>query len=84
MVAPQSRTLVRYRNMIARQPPTPLGCAPAAHEQGTCVRDGPSRSQAHPREHTSTPVSLLLPLEYLMALAEGGVSGLPPARILVA
>lgn len=29
MVAPQSRTLVRYRNMIARQPPTPLGYAPA-------------------------------------------------------
>ena len=45
MVAPQSRTLVRYRNMIARQPPTLLGCAPA---------------------------SFLLPLEYLMALAESG------------
>ena len=34
MVAPQSRTLVRYRTMIARQPPTPPGCALAAHEQG--------------------------------------------------
>lgn len=33
MVAPQSRTLVRYRNMIARQPPTPLGCVVVlAHE----------------------------------------------------
>ncbi len=35
MVAQQSRTLVRYRNMIARQPPMPLGCVVVlAHEAG--------------------------------------------------
>ena len=43
MVAPQSRTLVRYRNMIARQLPTPLGCVVVlAHEaspaDGGCRR----------------------------------------------
>ena len=41
MVAPQSRTLVRYRNMIARQPPTLLGCAPALRTNrgtGACSR----------------------------------------------
>ena len=110
MVASQSRTLVRYRNMIARRAPSPLGCALAAHEQGTeacsqrpfavnrgrrCVHDGPSRSQALPRERTfvsRSPAaaallhapSFLLPLEYLMALAESRGLGLPPARILVA
>lgn len=112
MVAPQSRTLVRYQNMIARQPPTPLGCVVVlAHEASpanegvqarscdvrSCTPRRPPlavnrgrglfaitllRSQALSREHASFP--FLLPLEYLMALAESGGLGLPPARILVA
>ena len=38
-----------------------------------------SRANTHP-----LPFPFLLPLEYLMALAESRASALPPARILVA
>lgn len=40
MVAPQSRTLVRYRNMIARQPPTPLGCAVVLAHEASPANEG--------------------------------------------
>lgn len=40
MVAPQSRTLVRYRNMIARQPPTPLGCVVVLAHEASPANEG--------------------------------------------
>lgn len=40
MVAPQSRTLVRYRNMIARQPPTPLGCVVVLAHKASPANEG--------------------------------------------
>lgn len=40
MVAPQSRTLVRYRNMIARQPSTPLGCVVVLAHEASPANEG--------------------------------------------
>ena len=40
MVAPQSRTLVRYQNMIARQPPTPLGCVVVLAHEASPANEG--------------------------------------------
>lgn len=40
MVAPQSRTLVRYRNMIARQPPTLLGCVVVLAHKASPANEG--------------------------------------------
>ena len=40
MVASQSRTLVRYRNMIARQPPTPLGCVVVLAHEASPANEG--------------------------------------------
>ena len=90
MVAPQSRTLVRYRDMIARRAPPPAHRVRVNRgEQGRTGDGGAfmmtlrtlrrTRANTHP-----LPFTFLLPLEYLMALAEGGASALPPARILVA
>lgn len=40
MVAPQSRTLVRYRNMIARRAPLPCGCVVVLAHEASPANEG--------------------------------------------